>query len=336
MKKLLILFLLMSLFFISGCKVLQEELGVYEVETEEEATPEDKEKEPTDIPTQEPEPTEEVVPTEIPAEDEEEEDEETVEVVAEPTPLPVLPLDITFTAEDGTELMGDFFPPASQNAPVVVLMHQYPMDHNVEWIAIAPWIQNRGLTEAVRPSNEFWADPSWFPPMIEGADFGVFSFTFRNCIGGCNVDSVVSREEWIMDAVSAIKAAASFTSIDPQKVIVLGTSIGADAGVNACVRLLDNDSVSCIGVISLSPGSYLDEDYGEGVAQLDEAGVPVRCVASENDGHCPDTCLAYEGENYESFIVTGGEHGIRLFDPASELDVPGLVAGSLIEWAYVK
>jgi len=331
MKKLLVLFLLVSLLFIAGCKELQDELGVSEVETKEEATTEDKEKEPTDVPTQEPEPTEEVDPTAVPVED-----EETSEVVAAPTPLPAFPLNINFTAEDGTELMGDFFPPASQNAPVVVLMHQYPMDHNVEWIAIAPWIQNRGLTEAVRSSNEFWADPRWFTPMIEGADFGVFSFTFRNCIGGCNSDSVESKEEWIIDAVSAIKAAASFTSIDPQKIIVLGTSIGADAGVNACVRLLDDDSVSCIGVISLSPGSYLDEDYGEGVAKLDEAGVPVRCVAAENDGHCPDTCLAYEGENYESFIVSGGEHGIRLFDPESELDVPGLVARSLVEWAYVK
>lgn len=334
MKKLLVLLLLVSLLFIAGCKVLQEELGVSEVETKEAATQEDKEKEPTDVPAQEPEPTEEVDPTAIPAEDEE--DEETSEVMAAPTPLPALPLDINFTADDGTQLIGDFFPPASENAPVVVLMHQYPMDHNVEWIAIAPWIQNRGLTEAVRHSNEFWADPRWFTPMIEGADFGVFSFTFRNCIGGCNVDSVASREEWIIDAVSAIKAAASFTSIDPQRVIVLGTSIGADAGVNACVRLLDDDSVSCIGVISLSPGSYLDEDYGEGVAKLDEAGVPVRCVAAEDDGYCPDTCLAYEGENYESFIVPGGEHGVRLFDPDSELDVPGLVAGSLVEWAFVR
>ena len=332
MKKLLVLLLLVSLFSIAGCKVLQEELGVSEVETKEEVTPEDKEKEPTDVPTQEPEPTEKVDPTSVPVEEE----EETAAGTPVPTPLPALPLNINFTADDGTELMGDFFPPASQNAPVVVLMHQYPMDHNVEWIAIAPWIQNRGLTEAVRSSNEFWADPSWFPPMIEGADFGVFSFTFRNCIGGCNADSVASREEWIIDAVSAIKSAASFTSIDPHRVIVLGTSIGADAGVNACVRLLDDDSVSCIGVISLSPGSYLGEDYGEAVAKLDEAGVPVQCVAAENDGHCPDTCLAYEGDNYESFIVSGSEHGIRLFDPASELDVPGLVAGSLIKWAFVK
>lgn len=248
------------------------------------------------------------------------------------TPFPPAPLDLTFNSDDGVELIGRYWPPASEGAPVIVLMHQYNMDHIIEWVALAPWLQNRESVYSMRTGADPWSDPSWFVPWIEGLDHAVFAFTFRNCLGGCNNDSVESKEEWIVDGVSAIKAAGSFLSVDAQKIIVVGTSIGADAAVDACARLLDDASVKCVGVIALSPNSYLDVDYAETVKTLTEAGVQVRCVASEDDDTTAETCRSYEGENYEAIIVSGSSHGIHLFDPKLDVDVSALLVQSIIEW----
>ena len=253
-----------------------------------------------------------------------------------PTALPVDPLNLKFETSDGVELDGEFWAPTYTVAPAVVLMHQYTMDHNIEWIGIAPWLQNRGLAQYVRSGGELWSDPRWFAPMIEGIDFGVFTFTFRNCLGGCKEDSVESRDEWILDAVTAIESAASFNTIDNNRILVVGTSIGADAAVNACARLIDSEDVTCIGVVSLSPGSYLGEEYDEKVQELTDAGIPVRCVAAEEDTLSAETCQSVEAEGYESIITEGSAHGIRLFDPSLSIDLTALLQGWLVEWAYGK
>jgi hypothetical protein len=285
----------------------------------------------------------EVVPTE--AVGEMNADGETAEINAQPTsvdatpvptPLPIDPLNIKFLTADGVELDGEFWAGTYPETPVVVLMHQYPMDHNIEWIALAPWLQNRGLAAYVRSGGEPWADPSWFSPMIEGLDLNVFTFTFRNCLGGCSEDSVQSREEWIVDAVAAIESAASFVAVDKEKVIVLGTSIGADAAVDACARLLDSDKATCIGVVSLSPGSFLGEAFNEKVLELTNAGIPVKCIAAEGDTLSADTCLSVEADKYEPIITNGSAHGIRLFDPALNIDLPVLLQNWLVEWVYIE
>jgi len=259
----------------------------------------------------------------------------TEEATVEPTPLPVEPLAFRFVTNDGAAIDGDFYPPAYPNAPVVILMHQYPMDHNIEWIAIAPWLQNRGMAENVRSGGEPWTDPSWFSPMNEGFDFAVFTFTFRNCLGGCKEDSVESREEWINDASAAIEAVASFRFVDPSRILVVGTSIGADAAVNACERMLGIEGINCSGVVSISPGNYLEQDFASSVEALTQAGIPVRCVASEGDALSAQTCQEVEGTGYQAVAADGNEHGVRLFDPSLNIDLSALLKGWLVEWAYI-
>jgi hypothetical protein len=318
MKKLLVVLILLTL-ILTGCKkgTVSEDLTATIVD-EEPTTAVAGDEIDTDVEAQaddtSPEPTESMVPT----------------------PLPIDPLNLKFMTSDEVELDGEFWAPTYPNAPVVVLMHQYPMDHNIEWVAIAPWLQNRGLAQFVRSGGELWSDPRWFSPIIEGVDFGVFTFTFRNCLGGCREDSVESREEWILDAVAAIESAASFITVDSQKVIVVGTSIGADAAVNACARLLDSEKVTCIGAVSLSPGSFLGVSYADSVNQLVEAGVPVKCVAAEGDTLSADTCNSIEADGFESIVTTGSAHGIRLFDPSLPIDLSVLLQAWLVEWAYVE
>jgi hypothetical protein len=184
--------------------------------------------------------------------------------------------------------------------------------------------------------GEPWSNPRWFAPTIEGVEYAVFTFTFRNCLGGCREDSVESKSEWILDAVTAIETAASFKSVDPTRVIVVGTSIGADAAVDACAQFIDHERIHCIGAVSLSPGSYLEVPYAEAVAELTEAGVPVKCVAAEGDTVSAETCAGIEAEGYEAIITSGSSHGIRLFDPSLEIDLTKLLQGWMLEWTFNK
>jgi hypothetical protein len=93
--------------------------------------------------------------------------------------LPLDPQEITFTASDGQELTGYYYPAAVTPAPVVVFMHWNAGDKS-DWYEVAPWLQNRGLDNPFEnPGTEAWWDPSWFPAVPEDASYGVFIFSFR-------------------------------------------------------------------------------------------------------------------------------------------------------------
>lgn len=126
---------------------------------------------PTEVPPTEAPPTEEP-PTEAPMQEPTEE------------PLPPEPQEIAFTAADGQEHLGTYYPAAVNHADVVVLHHWARGDKD-DWIEIAFWLQNRGLVGNT-PPGEPWLDPSWFPPMPERISFAIFTFSFRGCDGGCS------------------------------------------------------------------------------------------------------------------------------------------------------
>jgi hypothetical protein len=233
---------------------------------------------------------------------------------------------IEFASTDGTMLSGVYFPPETGPAPVVVLMHQYPLDHETQWFAIAPWLQNRGLAESVISGEMPWGDPSWFPAVPKGLNVGVFAFTFRGCKGGCQ-NAGLSRAEgaiWAEDARAALLKVATLPGADAEQIIAVGTSIGADGVVDGC-WLAEEDGLHCAGAMSWSPGSYLLMQYAETVEQLTAAGVPVGCFAAELDGQSADTCRSYSGEGYAVEIDPGGSHGIALVDPDLEIDTLNLL-----------
>ena len=142
--------------------------------------------------------------------------------------IPADPQLITFTASDGTELSGIYYPPANGPAPVVVFMHQVNTDQT-SWRVIAAWLQNRGVS--VEIGSDPWLDPTWFPAVPEALQVGVFTFTFRGCDGGCQS---MDPEGWRMDALAALETAATLPNADPSRLIAVGTSIGADGAVDAC------------------------------------------------------------------------------------------------------
>jgi hypothetical protein len=280
---------------------------------------------PSETPTQEPPPTEPPAPTNTPTES-----PPTLTPTPEPTEtpdveaLPAKPQELSFQTSDGQTLNGRYYPGASDQSPLVVLMHWAPGDQE-DWNEIAFWLQNRGLSGNSPNLGETpWLDPSWFPPMPEDQSFAVFTFTFRGCEGGC---STFDRSGWLLDAQSALDYARTLERVDPNRIVALGASIGADGAPDGCFWLNDQVENSCLGALSLSPGSYLTVPYADAVQALGEEAPPkpVNCFYDPADQEAARACQSAGGDHYEAFEWTDGGHGMNLLRPELEPNAMKLI-----------
>ncbi len=228
-------------------------------------------------------------------------------------PLPPDPQRIEFEAEDGTKLVGYYFPAAVNPAPMVVLMHWAGGDQR-DWtqVQMVPWLTNRGappkLAAPALRSN-FW------PPMPDGLTFGVFTFDYRGFGESGGPKNQFLPKGWLMDSKAAMETAKTLPGVDPARLAAIGASIGADGAVDGCIV------EGCLGALSLSPGSYLNVSYKEAVTALDKEGKPVWCLASEGDGESAPTCRSASGDRYQMFMYPGRAHGMMLLKPGFDPDV---------------
>ena len=270
---------------------------------------------PTEAPPTEVPPTE-IPPTEVPP-------TETTALDAPENPaLAAEPQVIEFTAEDGQQLIGTYYPAAINPAPMVVLMHWAPGDQ-CDWKAIAPWLQNRGVEVDCTPSTTGpWLDASWFPPLPERASYGVFTFTFRGCEGGCGS---FQPDGWLLDARAAMETASELEGVDPARLAAIGASSGADGAIDACTE-------GCLGALSLSPGDYLTLSYAGEVERLGatQPPVPATCLAAEGDGTSADACRAASGKHFEAIIYSGSEHGVELIVPGMDPETIEVILGFVV------
>ncbi len=249
-------------------------------------------------------------------------------VVAEPAqtislelePLPADPQEVTFTTADGVELKGIYYPAAVNPAPVVVLMHWVNSDQ-YDWMQIALWLQNRGVTSDLDEGYYGeWHDPGWFPQMPAGRSYAVFTFTFRGCegMGGC---MRINEAGWLEDAKTAMQFAATLPGVDPTKMAAIGASIGADGAVDGCAWL--NDQMTgpvCLGALSLSPGDYLTLAYSAMVESMESDVPPATawCFYAVQDVPARNDCVGASGTRYQLFEYPGNAHGMMLL--VSDLD----------------
>jgi hypothetical protein len=233
--------------------------------------------------------------------------------------LPADPQTILFTASDGFDLIGTYYPAAKKSQPLVILMHWAPGDQN-DWVEIAYWLQNRGLGGNTELSDSApWLDTSWFPTIDQETSINVFTFTFRDCEGGCKR---FASDEWYLDAQAAVEKAYALEGIDQTRIVVIGTSIGSDGAADGCAYVNTLFPNVCKGAMSFSPGNYLNVDFGETVKQLGEESEPkpVWCFYSEAEA---DMCGNITGGNYQPFpyaddsVFLSG-HGMELITPISD------------------
>ena len=219
---------------------------------------------------------------------------------------------ILFKAEDGRELVGYFYPSWKSNAPVVVLMHEY-RNSQAGWqeSAIIPWMQNWG---ALDPSGRAYVYAGGRLPQIPvDLSFAVFTFDFRGhgeSLPLLESDDVsLYADEFLMDAKAAYAIARTMPGVDPNHVIGIGTSIGADAVVDACGEF-------CSGAFSVSPGNWLNVDYRQAAQTMLAEGKPVHCMYALNDYPAPQTCWSIAPNDlYRIHVYLGSKHGMTFFVP---------------------
>jgi len=235
--------------------------------------------------------------------------------IADENPLPADPIAMTFTARDGVELAGMFYPAATTTAPVIVLMHWAPGDQS-DWRAIAAWLQNRDLQVELGGVDQPWLDPSWFPVFADEYSFNVFTFTFRGCEGGC---TTFDREGWRLDVEAAMGEVVRMDNVDHSSVLTIGASIGADGAAYGC-HTYNTQLGGCQGAFSLSPGGYLGIPYDQEVANLkgDLVGRPAWCLYAEGDSVSAAACLDASGLLYKAVDYPGSLHGMRLINPEQD------------------
>lgn len=219
--------------------------------------------------------------------------------------------EITFTASDGTELQGIFYPADSPGAPLVIMMHWAPGDQS-DYVEMAYWLQNRGLGGgSANPDGLPWLDPSWFPMLGESVTYNVFTFTFRQCEGGC---SAFLREEWLIDAQSAVEFAYGLEGIDQENIVNVGASIGSDGAADGCLYLNEQHPGACKGAFSISAGDYLTLKYKDVVKQLGADAIPAWCLYAISDVESSFVCGGFEADNYTPYEIGDG-HGMMLVRP---------------------
>jgi pimeloyl-ACP methyl ester carboxylesterase len=139
--------------------------------------------------------------------------------------------------------------------------------------------------------------------------YAVFAFDFR---GHGESGGSADRAGYLMDARAALDRFRTLPGVDPNWIIAIGASIGADAAVDACGE-------GCVGAVSLSPGAFLGIPYPDAVAAV--GNKPVLCVAAQGDGPSPGACregqAAAQGD-YQLQIYQGSAHAMQMFDITEE------------------
>jgi len=236
--------------------------------------------------------------------------------------LPADPQEMSFTASDGYELQGTYFPSVEGDAPLVVLMHWAQSDQG-DWREVAYWLQNRGMGGlSENPKNLPWLDSAWFPEMKNDSSYAVFTFTFRGCEGGCKS---FDREKWLLDAQSAAEFVRGLEGVNSDNIAMVGASIGSDGAADGCLHLNSLYPGACKGAFSQSSGNYLTLVYSEVVSNLGKESppVPAWCLYSEADPESFGICNGITAPNYTEILypadaIQGFPHGMMLIQPDVE------------------
>ena len=262
-------------------------------------------------------PTEEIpVPTEEVTVEATEVEPTATEETPEPEPAtPAEPQRLEFETPDGVTLVGLLYPTTTPPAPVIILMHTAGATKE-EWEPISLALQ--------RGSIELASLGRLAQPAASYPSYNVFAFDFRD-----HGESDPAPEGsdvmagWLIDAYTALAFVQTLDGVEPGSTVMVGSSIGADAAVDACSGMglpgdypeLAGISASCVAAMPVSPGSHLGIPYPVAVAEM--GGRPVCCVAADGDIYAVETCgqgdqVASEN-GHESAIYTGDYHGAPIF-----------------------
>jgi hypothetical protein len=204
-----------------------------------------------------------------------------------------------------------YYPPMNMPAAGILLMTQMGATKEV-WSPLPALLQGVGPIQFSQPATTV-------------RSYAVFTFDWpeHGESGG-----TWSPQSTLAAARSALALFRTFEEVDPERIVMIGASIGADAAVDEC-------NEGCVGAVSLSPGSFLYVPYNEALAELRDAqDPPVLCIASQEDGNCAEICRQGESvglSDYQVHIYEGDVHGNHLLFETN-LTPPPLPIDLIFEW----
>ncbi|MCL4237873.1 MAG: alpha/beta fold hydrolase [Anaerolineae bacterium] len=214
------------------------------------------------------------------------------------TPRPTqAELPMMISAADGLVLQATYYSASSRPAPAALLLHQRGRDRTT-WDALALRLQAAG--------------------------YAVLAVDQRGhgATGGA--------EDWALaqqDAHDALAMLSELPGIAPGQIIVIGASIGANLGLNACAGL-----PGCAAAVLLSPGlDYRGITTAGAMAQL--GARPLLIVASEGDGNNPADSITLDSMaagDHQVIILPDAGHGTAMLLKAPDL------AERIVAWLVAR
>ncbi len=211
-----------------------------------------------------------------------------------PTPSPTAAIavekaviEVDLSTSDGVSVKGTYYQPLGVNAPGVVLLHMLGR-HREDWDAFARHLQDAG--------------------------YGVIAIDLRGHgqSGG--------KREWskmTQDAATAVAFIRSQTEIDPDRIVIVGASIGANIAINAGAH-----DPKVVGVALLSPGlNYRGVKTEDAVIQYHDR--PLFIAASSEDRYAAESSQQLDAlaqGPHQLLILENQGHGTEMLGKHNGLE----------------
>lgn len=199
-----------------------------------------------------------------------------------PTPAPARSgRVIRFRATDGVPLRGSLVPGSGTRSPAVMLVHE---------------------------SNGGPGQFDGFVPYLHERGYAALTYRSRSLPG--RLDEVENAQ----DIAGAVRALRRRADIDPERIAVLGASIGA---TSAAYFAFSSAGRRTRGVVGLSPGAFLDDA---------PAGRPRDVLLLADEAELPAAkFIAAESPGIEARLAPIDGHGVALLED-------GRVRADVLEW----
>jgi len=193
---------------------------------------------------------------------------------------------------DGVSIVGDFYPAAgADRAPLAILLHMYRHDRTSWLPLIAPLheagfavlaIDLRGHGESIEPASMKLAE------RVKQRDPGLFNAMH-------------------LDVEAATAWARKQPGVHPEKLVLVGASVGCSIALDVAARDQSVDAVVC-----LSPGTnYLGVDSTAHIRKT--RNVPILLLAEERERTAVDELAALATNAKGEIVGPDDNHGTRMF-----------------------
>ena len=126
-----------------------------------------------------------------------------------------------------------------------------------------------------------------------------------------------ARAKAQQDAKAAALFGRTLEGIDPTRIVIMGSSIGADGAADACDFINQQYPGTCQGALSLSPGDFLGVSYKDTVMNMGKTDppTPAWCLASESEFVACQNAKSVGNPVFRDFKIVKGSHGNMLMRP---------------------